>query len=90
MEDIESRYFVSTILEDKPGTLAAVASTFSGNNASIDQMVQKTRGQGYAEVVFIIDNVKEQLFMRAIKELSAMHYVKEISSIIRVHNDMNN
>ena len=53
-------------------------------------MVQKTRGQGYAEVVFIIDNVKEQLFMRAIKELSAMHYVKEISSIIRVHNDMNN
>lgn len=88
MEDIESKYFVSTILEDKPGTLAAVASTFSGNNASIDQMVQKTKIPGYAEVVFIIDNVKEKLFMRAIQELSAMHYVKEISSIIRVHNDI--
>lgn len=88
MDDIESKYFVSTVLEDKPGTLAAVASTFSGNNASIDQMVQKTKLPGYAEVVFIIDNVKEQLFMRAIKELSAMHYVKEISSIIRVHNDI--
>ena len=86
---IESKYFVSTILEDKPGTLAAVASTFSGNSASIDQMVQKTKLPGSAEVVFIIDNVKEQLFMRAIKELSAMHYVKEISSIIRVHNDIN-
>lgn len=89
MDDIESKYFVSTILEDKPGTLAAVASTFSGNSASIDQMVQKTKLPGSAEVVFIIDNVKEQLFMRAIKELSAMHYVKEISSIIRVHNDIN-
>ena len=88
MDDIESKYFVSTILEDKPGTLAAVASTFSGNSASIDQMVQKTKLPGSAEVVFIIDNVKEHLFMRAIKELSAMHYVKEISSIIRVHNDI--
>ena len=89
MDVIESKYFVSTILEDKPGTLAAVASTFSGNSASIDQMVQKTKLPGSAEVVFIIDNVKEHLFMRAIKELSAMHYVKEISSIIRVHNDIN-
>ena len=76
MEDIESKYFVRTLLEDKPGTLAAVASTFSGNNASIDQMVQKTKFPGYAEVVFIIDTVKEQLFHRAIRELSAMHYVK--------------
>lgn len=72
MEDIESKYFVRTLLEDKPGTLAAVASTFSGNNASIDQMVQKTKFPGYAEVVFIIDTVKEQLFHRAIRELSAM------------------
>ena len=90
MEDIESKYFVRTLLEDKPGTLAAVASTFSGNNASIDQMVQKTKFPGYAEVVFIIDTVKEQLFHRAIRELSAMHYVKEIPSIIRVHNDIRN
>ena len=90
MEDIESKYFVRTLLEDKPGTLAAVASTFSGNNASIDQMVQETKFPGYAEVVFIIDTVKEQLFHRAIRELSAMHYVKEIPSIIRVHNDIRN
>lgn len=89
MEEIESKYFVRTLLEDRPGTLASVASTFSGNNASIDQMVQKTKHPGSAEVVFIIDNVKEKLFLRAIKELSAMHYVKEISSIIRVHNDLN-
>ena len=43
MEDIESKYFVRTLLEDKPGTLAAVASTFSGNNASIDQMVTENK-----------------------------------------------
>lgn len=89
MEEIKSKYFVRTVLEDKPGTLAAVASTFSSNSASIDQMVQKTKLPGCAEVVFIIDTVEESLFFRAIKELSAMHYVKEISSIIRVHNDVN-
>lgn len=89
MEEVESKYFVRTILEDKPGTLAAVASTFSNNGASIYQMVQKTKFDNYAEVVFIIDNVKEKLFLRSLKELSAMHYVKEISSIIRVHKDMN-
>ncbi len=89
MEDIESKYFVRTILEDKLGTLAAVTSTFANNRASIDQMVQKTKLNGNAEVVFIIDNVQEKLFMRAMRELSAMHYVKEISSIIRVHNDIN-
>ncbi|MCD8037371.1 MAG: homoserine dehydrogenase [Clostridiales bacterium] len=89
INDIQSKYFVRTLLEDRPGTLASVASTFSSNNASIDQMVQKTKYPGTAEVVFIIDNVEESLFKRAISELRAMHYVKEISSIIRVHNDLN-
>lgn len=90
IEDIESKYFVSTLLENKSGTLGAVANTFAGNSASIDQMVQKNKIGPNAEVVFIIDNVKESLFMRSIKELSVMHYVKEISSIIRVHNDITN
>ena len=88
MDNIESKYFVSTLLENKSGTLGAVANTFAGNNASIDQMVQKNKIGNNAEVLFIIDNVKEKLFLRSIKELSAMHYVKEISSIIRVHNDI--
>lgn len=88
MDNIESKYFVSTLLENKSGTLGAVANTFAGNNASIDQMVQKNKIGSNAEVLFIIDNVKEKLFLRSIKELSAMHYVKEISSIIRVHNDI--
>lgn len=88
MDNIKSKYFVSTLLENKSGTLGAVANTFAGNNASIDQMVQKNKIGNNAEVLFIIDNVKEKLFLRSIKELSAMHYVKEISSIIRVHNDI--
>ena len=88
MDNIESKYFVSTLLENKSGTLGAVANTFAGNNASIDQMVQKNKIGNNAEVLFIIDNVKEKLFLRSIKELSAMHYVKKISSIIRVHNDI--
>ena len=88
MDNIESKYFVSTLLENKSGTLGAVANTFAGNNASIDQMVQKNKIGNNAEVLFIIDNVKEKLFLRSIKELSAMHYVKEISTIIRVHNDI--
>lgn len=88
MDNIESKYFVSTLLENKSGTLGAVANTFAGNNASIDQMVQKNKIGNNAEVLFIIDNVQERLFLRSIKELSAMHYVKEISSIIRVHNDI--
>lgn len=88
MDNIESKYFVSTLLENKSGTLGAVANTFAGNNASIDQMVQKNKIGNNAEVLFIIDNVQEKLFLRSIKELSAMHYVKEISSIIRVHNDI--
>lgn len=88
MDNIESKYFVSTLLENKSGTLGAVANTFAGNNASIDQMVQKNKIGNNAEVLFIIDNVQEKLFLRSIKELSAMHYVKEISSIIRVHDDI--
>ena len=75
MDNIESKYFVSTLLENKSGTLGAVANTFAGNNASIDQMVQKNKIGNNAEVLFIIDNVKEKLFLRSIKELSAMHYV---------------
>ena len=84
MKDIHSKYFVRMTLEDKPGTLAQVTLTFAKNNASIDQMVQKNKIPGFAELVFIIDTVREAQFMDAIDELRKMPYAKEVASIIRV------
>ena len=68
--DTTSRYYIRMRLEDRAGTLAAMAGVFAENDA---------------EIVVVTHEVAEKKFMDAIKKFSSMEMVKEISSIIRVY-----
>ena len=83
--DTTSRYYIRMRLEDRAGTLAAMAGVFAGNDASIAILLQKETIENDAEIVVVTHDVAEKKFMDAIKEFSSMEMVKEISSIIRVY-----
>ena len=83
--DTTSRYYIRMRLEDRAGTLAAMAGVFAENDASIAILLQKETIENDAEIVAVTHEVAEKKFMDAIKKFSSMEMVKEISSIIRVY-----
>lgn len=83
--DTTSRYYIRMRLEDRAGTLAAMAGVFAENDASIAILLQKETIENDAEIVVVTHEVAEKNFMDAIKRFSSMEMVKEISSIIRVY-----
>ncbi len=80
-----SRYYIRMRLEDRAGTLAAMAGVFAENDASIAILLQKETIENDAEIVVVTHEVAEKKFMDAIKKFSSMEMVKGISSIIRVY-----
>ncbi|KXL53158.1 homoserine dehydrogenase [Anaerotignum neopropionicum] len=80
-----SSYYVRMKLEDRAGTLAALAGVFGSNNVSISKLLQKTKQGNTADIVIVTYDVLEKQFMDSIAEISNMSMVKEISSIIRVY-----
>lgn len=86
IDQIESKYYLRMLVEDRFGVLASVASVFGNNSVSIAQMVQKkTKVSHTAEIVLITDIVEERHFSDALKIFEGMSIIKEVSSVIRVY-----
>jgi len=86
IKETKSSYYVRMKLEDRAGTLAALAGVFGSNNVSISMLLQKTKDEKTADVVIVTYDVLEKQFMDSIIVISNMSMVKEISSIIRVYH----
>ncbi len=84
--DVCSGYFLRMKVQDRPGTLAQIASVFGGNQVSIHQVIQQPAKKHIAELVVITDRVPEKHMHRSLSDLSAMDIVHEISSVIRVYD----
>ncbi len=85
MLDTVSSYYIRMKLEDRAGTLAELAGVFGKNGVSISMLIQKAKEGDTAEVVIVSYDVKERQFRDSLATISAMPMVKEISSVIRVH-----
>ena len=87
MGETRSSYYVRMKLEDRAGTLAALAGLFGSNNVSISMLLQKAKlDDNTAEVVIVTYDVPEKAFMDSMTVISTMSMVKEVSSIIRVYH----
>lgn len=86
MADTKTSYFIRMKLEDRAGTLAALAGVFGSNNVSISMLVQKAKEDDTAEVVIVTYDVAEKQFMDSMTVISTMSMVKKVSSIIRVYH----
>lgn len=83
--EIESKYFVRLIVKDCAGVLGNVATILGKHGVSIEQIIQRAAEGDTAEIVAITDVVLEKKFRAAIDELNGMHFLQEISSIIRAY-----
>ena len=83
--DTTSSYYIRMKLEDRAGTLAALAGVFGSSNVSISILLQKAKVDDTAEIVIVTYDVEEKKFRDAMTVLSGMSMVKEICSIIRVY-----
>jgi len=84
IDNVESKFFLKTVVDDKPGVLALIAGDMAENGVSVKKVVQKNARDGVADLVFITDTVEENKFMASVKAIKELDSVKEISSIIRV------
>ena len=70
--DTTSRYYIRMRLEDRAGTLAAMAGVFAENDASIAILLQKETIENDAEIVVVTHEVAEKKFMDAMKKRGAL------------------
>jgi homoserine dehydrogenase len=83
IDELETQYYLTIDVEDRPGVLAAVATVFGGHRVSIRSMEQVGLG-GEARLVFITHTALEADIQATISELALLESVERVGKLIRV------
>lgn len=87
LEETVSAYYIRLLVEDKPGVLGAVATTFGNAGVSLHSVAQTNSVlENHAELVVVTHKVKHKNILSAQEELKKLSVVNEISSVMRVEN----
>jgi len=84
IEKVVTRFFLRLILEDKPGTMAAITKTLAKYGVSMDTILQKDLDNSCAEVVVVTHPVVTEDMTKAIEEIRTLNATREIKTILRV------
>ena len=83
-EDMASPYYISLLVRDEPGVLAAVAGVFGRNGVSIRTMEQEGAPGGDARIDFVTHTATERNVQATLAELRELDVVDAIGGLIRV------
>ena len=83
MAELESAFYISLDVVDRPGVLAAVADVFGRHRVSIRAMEQHGLGAD-ARIVFITHRARERDVSATLDELGRLPVVNRLGSVIRV------
>jgi homoserine dehydrogenase len=82
---LETSFFIRFIVADRPGVLAAVASSFGEHGVSIASVIQKrVCDSGDVELVYVTHRATEASVRTALAEIGLLDVVTEVASVIRV------
>lgn len=81
-----SSYYVRLLVEDQPGVLGSIATTFGAEGVSLNSVIQTRKVNKRAEIVAITHCVTEEKIRKAAKRLQELSVVTEIRNMIRVEN----
>jgi len=81
-----SSYYVRLLVEDQPGVLGSIATTFGAEGVSLNSVIQTRKVNKRAEIVAITHCVTEEKIRKAAKRLQELPVVTEIRNMIRVEN----
>ncbi len=85
-DEVISTFYLRLEVEDEPGVLAAIASTFGEHRVSIQSVLQKGRG-AHAELVMVFHPVNEASFNASIEKVGKLDVVKSAPRPIRVEGN---
>lgn len=80
---ITTQFMIRLNVADRPGVLAAIATTFSSNSVSIQTVRQQGRGSN-AELVIVSHNASEANLEATVTALEKLEIVTSVESVIRV------
>ena len=80
---VKSQFFVRLNVADKSGVLAAIASTFSSENVSIQTVRQAGLGED-AELIVVTHAASEDALDACVQSLRKLEIVRKVESVIRV------
>lgn len=83
IDELETQYYLTIDVEDRPGVLASVATVFGANSVSIRSMEQVGLA-GEARLVFITHTAVEADVQATISQLAQLEAVERVGKLIRV------
>jgi len=79
-----SPYYVHLHVEDRPGVLGMITSTFGKHDVSLNSVIQRSRGEKTVPLVFITYDTQRKNLDDAISEIEKSDAVVRVESILRV------
>lgn len=86
IEQLDSRYYVRFVVEDKPGTLGQISTAFGRHRVGLAAMEMKTIVGGLGEIAFLTHNSNEGDFHHALSEVGKLSVVQEVANWLRVES----
>jgi homoserine dehydrogenase len=83
IDDIESQFYVTVDVVDRPGVLATIAGLFGRHEVSIQSMQQKGQGDE-ARLIFVTHLAREAALRATIHEVRDLEIVEHVGSVLRV------
>jgi homoserine dehydrogenase len=83
IDDLQSAYYLSLDVVDRPGVLAAVATVFGTHGVSIRSMEQIGLADE-ARLIFITHSANERDFRATLRDLRGLEAVRHVGSLMRV------
>lgn len=85
IEETVSSYYMRLLVDDKPGVLGQIATTFGNSGVSLKSVMQSDCPPAdHAEIIIVTHSVKHKNILQAQEALNNLAVVDEIESTIRV------
>ncbi len=91
MEELETRFYVRMIVNDSPGVIGKIGTSFGNHEVSLESVVQvdvqsdtSDGSPSRAEIVVVSHTVREGNFRAALAEIQSFDLIEDIPSILRV------
>ncbi|MDQ1533793.1 MAG: homoserine dehydrogenase, partial [Actinomycetota bacterium] len=83
IDEVESQFYVTVDVADRPGVLSAIAGVFGKHDVSIQSMQQAGRG-AEAHLIFVTHLAREADLRATMHEVGELDAVERVGSVLRV------
>jgi homoserine dehydrogenase len=83
IDEVESQFYMTVDVADRPGVLAAIAGVFGKFDVSIQSMQQQGRGDE-AHLIFVTHLAREADLRATMHEVAGLDAVERVGSVLRV------